>query len=194
MTVSVQQVSNTNTFDFWKNRTNELANAMSTVAVTTNSNTAVGNAAISGTFTANVLSVSNSTVNTSISVPSSAQKSSGEFYLNANGSWSQIITPIELGNVTTNGTSSQLMDSFSTSAFNGAEYLVHIKNNVANGFQITKLLTVYDANNAYVTEYGMIYTNNSLGTFSANSNTSHVRVYVVPTSSNISINFSKVNV
>jgi hypothetical protein len=194
MTVSVQQVSNTNTFDFWKNRTNELANAMSTVAVTTNSNTAVGNAAISGTFTANVLSVSNSTVNTSISVPSSAQKSSGEFYLNANGSWSQIITPIELGNVTTSGTSSQLMDSFLTSAFNGVEYLVHIKNNVANGFQITKLLTVYDANNAYVTEYGMIYTNNSLGTFSANSNTSHVRVYVVPTSSNTSINFSKVNV
>jgi hypothetical protein len=194
MTVSVQQVSNTNTFDFWKNRTNELANAMSTVAVTTNSNTAVGNAAISGTFTANVLSVSNSTVNTSISVPSSAQKSSGEFYLNANGSWSQIITPIELGNVTTSGTSSQLLDSFSTSAYNGVEYFIHIKNNVANGFQVTKLLTVYDANNAYVTEYGMIYTNNSLGTFSANSNTSHVRVYVVPTSSNTSINFSKVNV
>jgi len=56
MTILVQNTATTNTFDFWRNRTNELAYAMSNSAVTVNSNTAVGNAAISGTMTANLFS------------------------------------------------------------------------------------------------------------------------------------------
>ena len=68
MTALVQNTAITNTFDFWRNRTNELAYAMSNLAVTVNSNTAVGNAAISGTFTANVISIANSSVNTSIEI------------------------------------------------------------------------------------------------------------------------------
>ena len=52
MTIAVQNTALTNTFDFWRTRTNELAYAMSTYAVTTGANAAVGNAAITGTFTA----------------------------------------------------------------------------------------------------------------------------------------------
>lgn len=60
MTVTVANTANTNTFDYWRNRTNQLAYAMSTYAVTAGgSNSAVGNAAITGTFTANVLTVNN---------------------------------------------------------------------------------------------------------------------------------------
>ena len=41
MTVTVANTANTNTFDYWRNRTNELAYAMSTYAVTAGgSNTA----------------------------------------------------------------------------------------------------------------------------------------------------------
>ena len=61
MSITVANTGNTNTFDYWRNRTNELAYAMSTYVVTAGgSNTAAGNAAISGTFTANDLSVANS--------------------------------------------------------------------------------------------------------------------------------------
>lgn len=56
MTVEIGNTTLTNTFDYWRNRTNEMADAMSTKVVTVNSNTAVGNAAITGTFTANVFS------------------------------------------------------------------------------------------------------------------------------------------
>jgi hypothetical protein len=56
MTIIVANTSNTNTFEYWVNRTNELAYAMTTLVVTTDSNTASGNASISGTFTANVFS------------------------------------------------------------------------------------------------------------------------------------------
>ena len=55
MTINVANTELTNTFDYWRSRTNELAYAMSQYVVTTNSNTATGNAAITGTFTADAL-------------------------------------------------------------------------------------------------------------------------------------------
>lgn len=53
MTITVANTANTNTFEYWRQRTNELADAMSTKVVTVDSNTATGNAAISNKFTAN---------------------------------------------------------------------------------------------------------------------------------------------
>lgn len=60
MTITIANTANNNTFDYWRNRTNELAYAFSTYAVTAGgSNTAAGNAAITGTFTSNNLTVNN---------------------------------------------------------------------------------------------------------------------------------------
>lgn len=50
MTVLVSNVQLTNTFDYWRGQTNLLANAMSNSCVTVQSNAAVGNAVITGTF------------------------------------------------------------------------------------------------------------------------------------------------
>jgi hypothetical protein len=56
MTVNVSNVGTNNTFDFWRNRTNEMAYTFSVLAVTANgSNAAAGNAAITGKFTADSL-------------------------------------------------------------------------------------------------------------------------------------------
>ena len=63
MTIAVANTEITNTFDYWRNRTNELADAMSNYVVTTDSNTTTGNASITGKFTANIVSVGNATVN-----------------------------------------------------------------------------------------------------------------------------------
>jgi hypothetical protein len=162
MTVSVNAIANTNTFDFWRNRTNELANAMSTVAVTVNSNTATGNAAITGTFTAGIL-----------------QSNTGTF--SANG-------------LTTTGNSAQLLDSYAISTIRGAEYFISVKDNNANAYQATKVLTVHNVVNAFSTEYATILSNTSLGVFDANvaSNATHVTLYITPTSSNTTVNFTKV--
>jgi len=54
MTVTVANSLSNSTFGFLRARVNELADAVTTKAVTTDSNTAAGNAAITGTFTANV--------------------------------------------------------------------------------------------------------------------------------------------
>jgi len=162
MTVSVANVANTNTFDYWRNRTNELADAMSNKAVTVESTTATGNAAISGTFTAGVLKANGGT-------------------FSANG-------------LTTTGTSAQLLDSYAVATFRGAEYYISVKDNNANAYQATKILTVHNVVNVFSTEYATILSNASLGVFDANvaSNATHVTLYITPTSSNTTVNFTKV--
>ena len=242
MTITVANTSNTSTFEYWLNRTNELADAMSNYAVTTDSNTAVGNAAITGTFTANIVltntfnvntsilvgnatvnssinsssitigssilnssallignstinstsvSLSNSTSNISITIPTSSQISNGVFYLNANGSWSAAGGLLSQA-VSTTGTSIQNIDSFSTSTYRTAEYLISVKDNVANNYYSSKLIVMHDDGNAYITEYGVIISNTSLGTFSANIISSNVCLQFTPVSSNTTVKFAKV--
>ena len=56
MTIAVANINvSTDSFGQWITKTNVLADALSNYAVTTNSNTAVGNAAVSGSFSANVI-------------------------------------------------------------------------------------------------------------------------------------------
>ena len=55
MTITVANTANTNTFDYWRNRTNELADAMTNKTVTVDSNTATGNAVVNGHFVSGTL-------------------------------------------------------------------------------------------------------------------------------------------
>ena len=188
MTVTVQNTTVTSTFDYWRNRTNELATAMSTVAVTVNSNTAAGNAAITGTFTANVINVSNGSSNIVISSPTSAQKTNGQYVLNANNSWTY--NPTSNGLFTTNGSLIQNVDSFPMT-FNAAEYLISVIDNVANNFYASKLLVTHNTSNSFVTEYGSITTNTALGTFSSGANSTAVILRFTPSSTNTTVKFAR---
>ena len=198
MTVEVAQTSNTTTFEYWLNRTNELANAMSTVVVSTNSNTAAGNAAITGTLTANVLAgntvyLSNATSNVTISIPTPAQKASGDYFLNANNSWTAVITPVTTASTNTTGTSAQEIDNYAMADFGGVEYFIRVKDNNANSYQATKVLTFHNNVAAFSTEYGYMISNATLGTFAVSTNTTHVILSMTPTSSNTSLTISRVN-
>lgn len=198
MTITVQQTSNTNTFQFLVNRVNDLSNAMSTFAVTTNSNTAVGNAAVSNVFTANALvasslKLSNSTANTTIPVPNTVQIANGNFYLNANGSWSPLIIPITSGNSSTTTTAGQEIDNYQMSIHGAVEFFIRVKDKNANSYHATKILTFHNNLFAFSTEYGSMYSNVSLGTFSVTSNSTHVQLNMVPTVANTEITLSRVN-
>lgn len=202
MTVTVQQTSNTDTFQFLINRVNDLASAMSNVAVTTENSAAPvptsGNSAIAGTFTANVLiantvRVSNTTSNVVITVPNTSQIASGDFYLNANGKWSPIISPVTTLTTNTAGTTSQEIDNYAMADFGAVEYFVRVMNNNANGYQATKILTFHNGVTAFSTEYGSMTSNNTLGTFVVSSNTTHVILNMTPTSSNTAVTISRVN-
>lgn len=198
MTVEVANTGTTNTWQYFLNRVNELATAMTTKVVTTDSNTASGNAAISGAFTANVLiantvSVSNSTSNITISVPNTTLVSNGNYYLNANGSWS-LIAPIIVSNtITTTGTAPQDIDYYPMAGIGGAEFFLRIKDNNANSYQAAKVLSYHNGVNAFSTEYGSMVSNVTLGTFGISTNATHVILTVTPTSTNSTINISRVN-
>jgi hypothetical protein len=189
MTITVANTEITNTFDYWRVRTNELANAMTVNAVTVGGDPAEGDAEITGIFTANSLSIANninlanSSSGVNIIIPTTTQAANGQYYLNANGAWA--IASVYNNTITTNDPIAQEMDNYPISGYNAAEYLVHIKNLDANGYTITKLLTYHDTGFGYVTEYGIMNSNSSggvatLGVFSANANSTHVRVYITP--------------
>jgi hypothetical protein len=189
MTVTVANTANTNTFDYWRNRTNELASAMTTKAVTVDSNTATGNAAITGNFNANTIVIGNSTVNVAIASSNSVQQSNGQYFLNANGSWTNVGAPYYVGTTSTTGTSGQLIDSYSMSTYGAAEYLINVKDNSANARVATKILTVHNTVDVLLTEYSVLVTNSSLGVFTANANTTHARLYYTPNTSSATLNY-----
>jgi len=183
MTVTVANTANTNTFDYWRTRTNELANAMSTKAITT-VGTPTGNAAVNGYFIATGLKAANSTSNVTINVPNTVMISSGSYYLNANGNWAAVIT--SYGNtVTTTNTSSQVIDSYAIASYYGAEYIITARTTTVNNYSITKLMTMHNVGNAYSTEYASIQSNGSVGAFAVDSNTTHVRLLYTPVSNSI---------
>jgi hypothetical protein len=173
---------------------------MTNYAVTTNSNTAVGNAAISDTFSAKIfyantsLNVGNSTVNTIITSENSVQISNGQYFLNANGSWVfNTSAPIVNGAIETTAISQQEIDSYSIDSINASEYYVHIKDNNANAFHSSKILTLHDTGAAYFTEYATVTSNGSLGTFVTSCNGTHVSLLMTPTSSNTTVTFTRVD-
>ena len=246
MAITVANTANTNVFSYWLARTNELAYSMSTYAITVgasgaNANYTVptGNAQIYGTFTANAitvgnstvnvsiigststitanafnintllvgnsttnatlsstsLSVSNSTANITITIPTAVQIANGQYYLNANGSYAYASTPyspITNSQITTSGVSLQVVDSYLMSTYNAAEYLVSVKDNTANNFYTSKIITTHDGNVGYLTEYGVFVTNTSIGTFSASSNATSVILGFTPTSSSTRIKFTRI--
>jgi hypothetical protein len=232
MTITVANTSNTSTFQYWLDRTNEIAHALTNYVVTTNSNTATGNAAISGTFTANTISItngitanslvintsvttntlivnttitsgnltvnsavtiSNSTANITILVPNTSVSSNGQYFLNANGSWTTVPTSaVSTGSVTTSGLSDATVDSFSVSTYSAVEYLIQIKDNNANNFQSTKLIVCHSVGAAFATEYATLVSNTSLGTFYASISSGNVAILFSPTSSNTTIKFARI--
>jgi len=90
-------------------------------------------------------------------------------------------------NINTTGTSAQLIDSWSLSAYRSADYIVSIKNNSANGYQMTKFGILNFDGGVNLTEYATITSNTSLGTFSANANSTVVRLYYTPVPANTTI-------
>lgn len=89
-----------------------------------------------------------------------------------------------------------IVDSFPSSTFRGGQYTISVKDTStgANAYQVSQLLVTHVTDNAYVTEYGIVTTNSalgSLGTFSANANSTHVKLNFVPSVANTTVKGSR---
>ena len=144
----------------------------------------VGSASVNAVINSTSFTVANSTVSFSITKPTAAQVSSGNFYLNANGSYVDIASAEE---VTTSGTSAQLITSYLTATYYSAEHQITVDDQNANNRLTTKIITLHDEGTAYHTEYATVTSNSAMGTFSANANSTAVRVYFTPTSTDTEV-------
>jgi hypothetical protein len=89
--------------------------------------------------------------------------------------------------VTTTGTSAQEVDAIAIATFRSSEYTLTVKDNVANNYQISKMLLIHDGGAAYLTEYGILRSNSAMGTFATGSNATHFTLTFTPVSANTTL-------
>jgi hypothetical protein len=92
---------------------------------------------------------------------------------------------------TTSNTSNQTIDNFSMSVYRSAEYLSEIKDNVANNFQVSKILLIHDGVIGYMTEYGIVVSNSTMGVMSASANTTDALLTFMPVSNNTTLKMTR---
>ncbi len=149
----------------------------------------LGNSTVNAVVNSISFTLANSTVTFTIPKPTAAQVSDGNYFLNANGSYT--LAGGDDSTTTTTGISAQLIDSYLVATYRAAEYVVTVKDNNNNGHQISKLLTIWDGSDGLVSEYGVVQSNGNQGTFTANANSTAVRVYITPGSTNATIRLIK---
>jgi hypothetical protein len=106
-----------------------------------------------------------------------------------NGDVVQIVAQIPALNViegasnsqTTSTTANTIVDSFAKAVYRSAKYYIQITS--GSDYHITEALLLHDGSQVYVTEYGTVFSNTSLGNVSANINSSNVNLLVAPTNS-----------
>jgi hypothetical protein len=86
--------------------------------------------------------------------------------------------------VVTTSTSAAVLDDLAISDFRTAKYLVQAHDTVTNAYQTSEILLIHDGTTAYLTEYAIIYTSGSLGSFDAAIVGGNARLSATPASSN----------
>ena len=208
------------------------ANYANTSAPTFTTSVKIGNSTVNTTFLSSTWSFANSTSNLSINIPSSAQVSNGQYFLNANGVWSVVATSafggsntqiifndsgvsngvssftfdksskiFSLGNTSsyssngvTSGASQVVVDSFLIASYRSAEYLISIKDTTANNYQLSKILLIHDGGNTYMTEFGTVLSNTTVGVFDSSINSTAVALQFTPISATTNININRTTI
>lgn len=174
--------------------TNSLFIAHTSNTVTFSNTIVIGNSTVNVIANNTTFKLSNSTVNTSIRVPTGAEYAATNVFLHANGSWVEATVGsapnisdtdglIDMANTTTTGTSAQVINSWTKGSYRAADLFITVIDTGANGYHLTKMLVLSDGSStdAHATEYGTLISNASLGTFIANCNTTHVKINFTPT-------------
>lgn len=103
---------------------------------------------------------------------------------------SSALTPIETPLTAT--TANQVVDSFQSTAYRTAKYLVQMT--AGTDYHSTEILLIHDGTTVYMTEYGTIFTNASLGTFDGDISSGLVRLLVTPANINTTIKIQRLSV
>jgi hypothetical protein len=199
------------TFTILIDRVNEMANVISTIAVSVNSHVnggiTTGNGFVEGTFgardvVANTLcggtveTPTDLTICTNVGITDDAVfLSVGNVVVNTTDIAINGVSVSEVAGIfrfekDTETTAANLVHSFDKLVYRGAEYIVTVEDLVDNAYQTSKVLIVHSSGNAYSTEYGVVWSNTNLGVFTSNTDSTNVNVYFTPTPANTNVSGS----
>lgn len=84
----------------------------------------------------------------------------------------------------------QLVDLWDSTQYRSAKYFI-TANHATAGYHTTEIVILHDGTNTYISEYGTIYTNASLLTFSSDIQNNMVRLVATATNTNTTIKFQR---
>lgn len=87
--------------------------------------------------------------------------------------------------LTTTATTQVNLDTFVAATYRSAQYVVQVYDTITGAVHFTTISVVHDsANNVYLSEYGTLFSNAALATFTANFSTPNIQLLVTPLSAN----------
>jgi len=197
MSIQLAQINPVNdTFYVWLGRTNDLVTFVNTavsVSATSVGDMSTGNGFVTGILGANTLTA------TTLRGGNVSSSSTLNVVTNtALGNTTSKITTLHNGieqtfssNLTTSTTTAQILDSFSTTEYRSAKYLITIDNSGTN-FQTTEIMMLQDGTNVYMTEYATLVSGSTLAQFNSNVSSGVARLYVTPTNITNTIKYQRI--
>lgn len=90
------------------------------------------------------------------------------------------------------GLTQKVVDTFSVASYRTGKYLVSVTDDTSPAsFQSSEILVMQDGSSSYLTEYAVVRTGSSLGTFASDISSGNARLLFTPTVANSTIKFSK---
>lgn len=191
------------TFNGWISKTNLIIDLANTEIVTANNHAngaiTTGKGFVIGTLGANTLVCStlsggNTVANGNISIGSNTVvTSSGTFRINssmtlgANSVVNEAAVVYSVSNTSTN----QVITTVSKDSYRTVKWIISITDTVNDQHQSTEILGMHSgdtSNTAYSTEYATLVSNNVLGTFSVDTNSTHMRLLFSPAYATMKLN------
>lgn len=175
MAVNVSNTTTTNTFEFWRLRTNQMANLFRVKAVTTNSNTTPGSASITGTFSGGNLKANGTTQSTSITTGSLQTRGGLGVSRNAHIGGKLVVTGVSnTANLNVAGTVSATLFSGDGSSLTSVDAdTLDGKDStdfVTNTFVVSTFTTNnYVQSDTFKSDIGVVSNNYVQGTFASNN-------------------------
>ena len=94
--------------------------------------------------------------------------------------------------VTTSTTANNVVDSFAKITYRSAKYTVQITS--GTNYHVTEVLLLHDNSDVFITEYGTIFSNTSLGNVTAAINSANVELIVAPTNSSSVVKTKRITI
>ena len=87
-------------------------------------------------------------------------------------------------------TTDQVIDSFDSSLYRSAKYVVQCTH-ATLGYQTIEILVMHDGTNVYITRYGLMFTANELAEFSVAKDDDQIQLLATPTNTNTTFKFTR---